>query len=220
VIFGSDYGLCGQFNDEIVDHAVGRLDQLDVDPGDRVVAAVGARAAAAARGRGLVLHDEFAAPSSVSGIERSARDLLMAIDAWREESAMQRVLLSYHEHRSSSEIGLRTAQLLPVELSRFRRVAESPWPSRRLPTFTLPAEHLLSALLRQFFTVSLFRAFAESAASEHASRLRSMQAAERNIDQKLDELRADYQRRRQDAITSELLDIVSGYEALSGEGSE
>ncbi|MHA7838877.1 MAG: F0F1 ATP synthase subunit gamma, partial [bacterium] len=103
---------------------------------------------------------------------------------------------------------------VPIELSRFRRSAEQPWPSRRIPTFTMNAEQLLSALLRELLAVSVFRAFGESGASEHASRLQAMQAAERNVDEKLQELRADFHRRRQDAITSELLDIVSGYEAL------
>jgi F-type H+-transporting ATPase subunit gamma len=82
----------------------------------------------------------------------------------------------------------------------------------------MDSERLLSALLRHFFPVALFRAFAESAASEHASRLQAMQAAGRNIEERLDDLRAEFHRRRQDAITAELLDIVSGYEALSEHG--
>lgn len=215
-VFGSDYGLCGQFNDEVVEHALGRLDDLGLQPDERVVAAVGGRVGAALRGRGPSPQREFVAPSSVGAIERGVRDLLLTIDAWREEERVGRVLLAYHEHRSSSELRLRTTQLLPVELARFRDVAESRWPSRRLPIFTMDAERLLSALLRQFFSVALFRAFAESAASEHASRLQSMQAAERNIEEKLEEQNAEFRRRRQDAITAELIDIVSGYEALSG----
>lgn len=215
-VFGSDYGLCGHFNDEIASCALGRLDGLGVEAGDRLVAAVGARAVAALRGQGVTPRHELAVPGSIGGIEGCVRQLLVAIDAWRSEQGVGRVLLAYHEHRSSSELRLRTAQLLPVELSRFRRITESPWPSRRLPTFSMDARRLLSSLIRQHLTVSIFRAFAESAASEHASRLQSMRAAERNIEEKLDELRAELRRRRQDAITAELLDIVSGYEALSG----
>jgi F-type H+-transporting ATPase subunit gamma len=74
---------------------------------------------------------------------------------------------------------------------------------------------LFSRLVTQFLFVSLFRACAESLAGENASRIAAMQAAERNIDDRLQELRADYSRRRQTTITEELLDVVTGYEALT-----
>jgi F-type H+-transporting ATPase subunit gamma len=76
-------------------------------------------------------------------------------------------------------------------------------------------EPLLSSLLRQHLFVSLYRAFAESLASENASRLASMQAAERSIDERLEALRGEFRYQRQHAITEELLDIVSGFEALN-----
>jgi F-type H+-transporting ATPase subunit gamma len=79
-------------------------------------------------------------------------------------------------------------------------------------------ERLFSALIHQYLFVSLYRAFAESLASENAARLAAMQNAERNIEERLGELNRQYHQQRQTAITSELLDIVSGFEALRGEG--
>ncbi len=73
---------------------------------------------------------------------------------------------------------------------------------------------LFSALIRQYVFVSLYRACVESMASENASRLTSMQAAEKNIEDRLEELNAQYRHERQSSITSELLDIISGFEAL------
>ena len=70
--------------------------------------------------------------------------------------------------------------------------------------------------MRRYLFATLYRAFADALASEHASRLAAMQAAERNIEQQLEELRAEFARTRQDAITSEILDIVGGFEALTG----
>lgn len=78
---------------------------------------------------------------------------------------------------------------------------------------------LLSALLHQYFAVTLFRACAESLASEHGSRLSAMQSAEKNLEERLEEVTSEYQRIRQDAITGELLDVVSGFEALKGEAT-
>jgi F-type H+-transporting ATPase subunit gamma len=60
---------------------------------------------------------------------------------------------------------------------------------------------------------SVYRAAAESLASEHASRLASMQAAERSIEEHLEAQKAEFRRRRQETITEELIDIVTGFEA-------
>jgi F-type H+-transporting ATPase subunit gamma len=76
---------------------------------------------------------------------------------------------------------------------------------------------LFSLLVRQYLFVSLYRALAESLATENASRLASMQVAERNIENRLDELNTQYHQQRQGAIDAELFDLVAGFEALSGE---
>jgi F-type H+-transporting ATPase subunit gamma len=76
-------------------------------------------------------------------------------------------------------------------------------------------DRLFSCLVRQYLFVVLARAFAESLASENASRLAAMQSAERNIAERFDELQAQFHQQRQMAITGELLDIVAGFAALS-----
>lgn len=83
-----------------------------------------------------------------------------------------------------------------------------------LPMFTMDRDQLFSVLIRQYLFVSLHRAFAESLASENASRLASMQNAQSNIAEQLEELTSTYHQRRQMSVTEELLDIVSGFEAL------
>ena len=72
------------------------------------------------------------------------------------------------------------------------------------------------ALIREFLFVSLFRACADSLASENASRLAAMQRADKNIDELLDDLNGTFHRVRQSAINEELFDVISGFEALTG----
>ena len=74
---------------------------------------------------------------------------------------------------------------------------------------------MLRALVRGYLFVSIFRACAESLASENASRLAAMQRAEKKIDELLDELTGTFHRLRQSAIDEELFDVISGFEALS-----
>jgi len=73
----------------------------------------------------------------------------------------------------------------------------------------------LRALIREYLFVSIFRACAESLASENASRLAAMQRADKNIDELLDDLTGRFQRLRQSTIDEELFDVTSGFEALS-----
>jgi len=79
--------------------------------------------------------------------------------------------------------------------------------------FTMDAERLFSAVVRQYLWSSVYRAAATSLASEHASRLASMQAAVRNIEEHLEEQRGEFRHLRQATITEEMLDIVTGFEA-------
>jgi F-type H+-transporting ATPase subunit gamma len=75
----------------------------------------------------------------------------------------------------------------------------------------------LRALIREYLFVSLFRACAESLASENASRLAAMQRADKNIDELLQDLTGTFHRLRQSGIDEELFDVISGFEALSVE---
>jgi F-type H+-transporting ATPase subunit gamma len=80
-------------------------------------------------------------------------------------------------------------------------------------------DELFAALMRQYLFVSLYRAAVESLAAENASRLAAMQGAESSVEERLETLENRYHRQRQLRITEELLDIVSGFEALRSQGS-
>ena len=110
----------------------------------------------------------------------------------------------------------RCIRLLSVDSEWIRGLKAKLWKSRTLPIYTMNTERLYQSLIREYLFVSLFRAFAESLASENAARLASMQVAERNIEDRLRELSSEFRQSRQAAVTSELLDIVSAFEALKG----
>ena len=80
-------------------------------------------------------------------------------------------------------------------------------------------EELVADLIRQALFVRLNRSFAQTMASVAASRLAAMDEAQRNIEERLVELRLQHHQRRQAEITEELLDIVSGFDVLEQAGS-
>jgi len=89
------------------------------------------------------------------------------------------------------------------------------WPTGNLPEVRGEGAQTLRALVREYLFVSLFRACAESLASENASRLAAMQRAEKNIDELLEDLNRNFHRLRQSSIDEELFDVISGFEALA-----
>jgi F-type H+-transporting ATPase subunit gamma len=74
---------------------------------------------------------------------------------------------------------------------------------------------LFRSLISEYLFVALFRAFATTMAAENAARLASMQRAEKNIEETMDELKLKYHSMRQNTISEELFDVISGFEALS-----
>jgi F-type H+-transporting ATPase subunit gamma len=215
VVFGSDHGLCGRFNDEVAAFARERLRELDAagTPSRRLV--VGARSEARLAALGVVVDERLFLPGSVSGLTTLAQSVLVQIDAWGAREPLSRVLLIHHRRTGDAVAAPHLRQLLPLSPERLRNLAARPWPSRRRPLFTMPGDRLWPAVVRQYLLSSVYQAAAESLASEHASRLASMQAAERSIEEQLDEQQAEFRQRRQQAITEELLDIVTGFEATA-----
>lgn len=216
VIFGTDHGLCGRFNEEITQYALQHIDTVPADPKRRILA-VGLRAADLLERAGQPATKMLNLPGGANQIGVTIQEILLHIDRWREEPGVDWLYLFHNYPSGRSSYRPAGLHLLPLRLQRFCRLAETAWPSRSLPTFTMDRHALLSSLLRQYFFISLFRACAESQAAEHGSRLAAMQAAEKNLDERIEELTGQYHRARQEAITTELLDVVAGFEAVSGE---
>jgi F-type H+-transporting ATPase subunit gamma len=214
VVFGSDQGMCGQLNEQIFTHTLQTLDGLGFDPQNRRVLAVGLRIADRLAAAGEQVDRYLAVPASTDGIGLQVKEILGELEHWHTRK-ITRVVLLYNRHLSGATYLPDTHHLLPVEEWWLKNFKDKPWPTRVLPTFTVDYDRLFPALIHQHLYVSLYRAFAESLASENASRLISMQGAQRNIEERLGELKARYHQQRQMSITEELLDIVSGFTALA-----
>ncbi|WP_017324528.1 F0F1 ATP synthase subunit gamma [Synechococcus sp. PCC 7336] len=215
LVWGSDRGLCGQFDERIAAYTAERLKGLKIEPANISIAAIGARIETPMGHRGYPVAETVAVPNSATEIMPAVQNLLFAIEEWRSQQQIERILLFYNRPLTAASYRSYSLQLCPVDASWLHRLQDREWPSQALPMFTIDARQLFSEFIREYFFVSLYRAFAASLASENASRLSAMQSAEKNIEERLAELKARYHRQRQSAITAELLDIVAGFEALT-----
>jgi F-type H+-transporting ATPase subunit gamma len=220
VVFGSDQGLVGQFNDVVADYAMKTLAAL---PGRHQVWAVGERVHARLTDAGLPSVGLFEVPNSVKAITPLVGQILVESAARRSPSAKLREgreeiseLHLFHNRPASGPVYAPVSQrLLPLDKDWRRKLAELPWPTGNLPEVMGGGSTTLRALIREYLFVSLFRACAESLASENASRLAAMQRADKNIDELLEDLNRTFHSLRQSGIDEELFDVISGFESLS-----
>lgn len=217
VVFGSDQGLCGSFNRDIVEYALGYLNEGALSSYERVFLPIGVRAYSELQSTGAEIEAPYSLPQAIEGLTSSVQDVLVNIERWRAEQSVYRVVLFNNRPRRGARYKPHGQQLLPLPAAWLRELAARAWPTNQLPDHPGDWQTLFASLVHQHLFVAVFRAFAESLASENASRLAAMQAAEKNIEEKIDELYARYHRHRQAAITEELLDVISGFEALESE---
>jgi F-type H+-transporting ATPase subunit gamma len=212
VVFGSDQGLVGQFNDVLADFVARTLGPLS---GAKRVWAVGERMRARLEDAGLTPVGLFTVPTAVKAITPLVGQILVESEAHQKEGEAGQLYLFHNHPQSHAAYEPVSQRLLPLDESWALKLSHLPWPSGNLPEVIGGREPTLQALVREYLFVSLFKACAESLASENASRLAAMQRAEKNIDDLVLNLNQTFHRLRQSSIDEELFEVLSGYEALS-----
>jgi F-type H+-transporting ATPase subunit gamma len=214
IVFGSDQGLVGGFNNLVTDYAVRTLAAA---PGKPLVWAVGERAHARLAEAGTPMAGLFAVPNSVKAITPLVEQILVESESRHAAGDITELYLFHNQPTSGAVYAPVSQRLLPLDENWRRKLAELPWPSKNLPELVNGGGLSLRALVREYLFVSLFRACAESLASENASRLEAMQRADKNIHELLENLNGAFHRLRQSGIDEELFDVTSGFEALANE---
>lgn len=214
LVLGSDQGMCGQFNDVVLDLALSHADRLAAKgmtcrfwaSGERVLSGLE---------EGPGAEEFFSLPSSINGIGEQMYRIVETFGQWQQEKDTG-VLYIIHNRQEQKAMGYRPTlnRVLPLDREWLAEKRKNPWPTRCIPMLGLPQREMFDHLLRQYLFAAFFRAFAQSMASENAARLAAMQSAEKNIMEMKERLQGAYREARQNLITSELFDIVSGFEAI------
>ena len=210
IVFGSDQGLVGQFNEAMAEFVVKTLETV---PGGKKVWAVGERIQGRLVDAGLPLVGQFAVPSSVNAITSLVGQLQIAVE--EQGSGCAKVDVFYTKLASGAQYEPVSQRLLPLDAQWQKDLVKIRWPTKNLPELFGPKKATLHSFIREYLFITLFKACAESLASENASRLAAMQRAEKNIDSLMTELNRTYYRLRQSSIDEELFDIIAGFNALS-----
>jgi len=215
ILFGSDLGLVGRFNEVLMEYAAQTLASL---PGKtQMIWTVGERMRGLVTDAGLPSPDNFPVPITIDGVTQLVGEVLIAIEAHLHHDENGEIYI-FHNQPLASGYQPVSKRLLPLDKSWERDLARLPWPAKRLPEVIGNTATGLAAFIQGYLFVLVFQACAQSLASENASRLAAMQRAEDNIADILSNLTRSYHRLRQESIDEELREVISGYEALSPGG--
>lgn len=196
IAFGSQHGFVGGYNDDIVAAVTGL-------PGP--VWMVGDRATAVARESDLPIAAGFPMATRVASVDDLARALAREIVATaRDVDAVDLTYLPYGSERTA----VSTRRLLPLDPGELGAPTIGPPPLRYMSAGDLVARFAEEYLLSQLASAAM-----ESFASENRARLRQMDQTYESIERRLDGLRREARHARQEEITTELLDIITGAEA-------
>ncbi|TXE08713.1 F0F1 ATP synthase subunit gamma [Algoriphagus aquimarinus] len=211
IVFGSDQGLVGQFNDSMADFVSNSLNAL---PGKKEIWVIGERVQLLLSDDGLTSSKLYPVPNDINAVTPLVTEILKESQKKQLKHEVTSFYIFHNKPKPDSGYVPVMQRFLPLDEKWKETLQKTQWPSKLLPQIAGAAKPTLVALINGYLFTSLFKACVESLASENASRLEAMQRAEKNISDLLDELNKKYHRLRQSSIDEELFDVVSGFEAL------
>ena len=209
VVFTSEQGLCGAYNDRVVRRA---LEFMSKAPRRAQLVAIGRRGRDLLAPQGAKAALSLPAPTNLEGIRSQVLELAGQVFELYSERGASELFFVYNAYVGMGRFQETVRQVLPVSPGDLQASRERAFGYE--PILTAPPRELLGRLIEEYFFIQFYRGLLESHASENGARLASMTAATTNIDERIVALTRQFQSVRQEDITSELLDVVSGAEAL------
>ena len=214
IVVTSDRGLCGAFNTNVVKGALALIDEkysAQARSGNVEIMAIGKKGAEAFQRRGFKVnktHVDAFGSLSFATVRAAAEEAMEGF----ANGHFDVVEVIYNEFRNAAVQIIRTEQVLPI-------VATPPPAGSATASINYlfePSEaEIVTELIPKTIKIQLYKAVLDSNASEHGARMTAMDKATENAGELLKELRLVYNRTRQAAITTEILEIVGGAEALA-----
>ena len=206
LLISADKGLCGAFNSNVARFATRFLSE---NPDNEItLQCVGRRGRDFFRLKRVPITREwinlFAKPIEFSQAKETAADLMQNFS----EKKTDVIYLLHNEFKSALAQTVVFRRLLPIQPDEGDQSAAVDY------IYEQPPEALFETLLPRYIEINVYQAMLESAAAEHAARMTAMDAATRNAGEMIDKLTLHLNRVRQASITKELIEVVSGAEAL------
>lgn len=211
IVFGSDQGLVGQFNDKMANFVTASLADI---PRKKELWVIGERVQLLLSDEGFTTSKLYTVPNDINNVTPLVTEILNQSRESQQNQTISTFYIFHNQPKSTSGFTPTMQRFLPLDATWKNTLEEIHWPTKLPPQIAGSAKPTLVALINNYLFTSLFKACVASLASENSSRLEAMQRAEKNIADLLDDLDKKYHRLRQSSIDEELFDVVSGFEAL------
>lgn len=215
IVIGSDQGMCGPFNESLVSFALENSRQLNDTGHDIRFWSSGERIFSGLEESGSHPDENFPAPGNLSQVIAMVQDMIKKLELWQSRETISYFYLCHNILENAGSYTPQLYSFLPLDNAWTQAIKATPWPEKCIPMLGLSEPDLFRHLFRQHLFISLYRALAHSMAAENSARLMAMQAAEKNIMEMTSDLKKSFREQRQMNITTEILDIISGFEALT-----
>jgi F-type H+-transporting ATPase subunit gamma len=210
IFITADKGLCGGFNSQTIK----RVNQLIAEYHGKDVKlrlrAIGRKGIDYFKFNGVELNNEIIGLSAAPDYKQSSEFISEVVESY-VNGETDRIIMVHNGYVNMISQEIREDQVLPVDTSKLELGATS---TSELEVEPDDDDTLLDALVKRYVEYSIYYALIDSLAAEHSARMQAMDAATKNAKEMVQNLNVKYNKARQEAITTELIEIISGMESM------
>jgi len=210
IFISADKGLCGGFNAQTLKRVNQLMDGFKSDDVKVRLSGVGRKGIDYYKFNNVEMMKEVIGLSSAPDYEKAAEFISEIVDAYANGET-DRIIMVHNGYVNMISQEVREDQVLPIDVSRVKEGVES---HSELEIEPDDDSTLLVTLTERYIEFSMYYALIDSLAAEHAARMQAMDAATTNAKEMVKTLSVKYNKARQEAITTELIEIISGVEAM------
>ncbi|QPI06233.1 ATP synthase F1 subunit gamma [Campylobacter concisus] len=206
----ADKGLCGGFNVQTIKTVRRMIDELKAKKIKVRLRAVGKKGIEFFNFQGVELLETYVGASSSPTYEKAQKIIKDAIDDFIN-GITDKVVLIHNGYKNMISQEIRVNDIVPIEPSKIVAVE-----TNSLMEFEPEDNYtkIMDELLNKYFEYSMYYALVDSLAAEHSARMQAMDNATNNAKQRVKQLNLAYNKARQESITTELIEIISGVESM------
>jgi len=210
IFITADKGLCGGFNSQTIKRANQLIEEYQGKNVKIRLRAIGRKGIDYFKFNGVELNNEIIGLSAAPDYKKSSEFISEVVESYINGET-DKIILVHNGYVNMISQEIRQDQILPVDTSKLELGAIS---TSELEVEPDDDDTLLDALVKRYVEYSIYYALIDSLAAEHSARMQAMDAATKNAKDMVKTLNVKYNKARQEAITTELIEIISGMESM------
>jgi len=210
IFITADKGLCGGFNSQTIKRASALIADYQAKDVKVRLRAVGRKGIDYFKFNNVELNDEIIGLSAAPDFKQAA-EFISEVAASYVNGETDKIILIHNGYVNMITQEIREDQVLPVDTSKLELNTVS---TSELEVEPDDDDTLLDALVKRYVEYTMYYSLIDSLAAEHSARMQAMDAATTNAKEMVKELTVKYNKARQEAITTELIEIISGVESM------